>query len=171
MRLSLVDPWRIAASLVVLTRTSNDGVWREQPLEPNGGTYVADLSATASEGVWYAEARDRGGQTLATLGSAAEPRRFSMAPVEVAVPPPPAAPSNARRVAAWTIAGVAVAAAVSGAVVWAVSSATERQARKERWDDTGREVHARAVEQQGFAVGLFVGAGAAAGAAVVLFTF
>jgi hypothetical protein len=81
-----------------------------------------------------------------------------------------------QRAPAWVAIIAAVAACSAGAVLQIQSGVHAQQARDNArppgdWDDTARTTQAKAVSEATWATGLFIGAGVAGSAGVVLFAW
>jgi hypothetical protein len=177
-RAELVDPWHRVERLVRRYRPTGAPAWQEQRLTPERGLVIIDFGQTGQQ--WYLEARATDGSVVAQLGSESAPLQFSALSRDALARPGATAPTSVQgtapaprweRAGAWTAAGVAVLAGAAATYLQLSSGRSVQAARDEPWSDTARQHHARARTEAGWAAGLFIGAGASAAAAVVMFTW
>jgi hypothetical protein len=95
-----------------------------------------------------------------------------------ALPPTPSHPALPepaglfeRKPAAWITAGLALCAGIAGGYLQLRSADSAVAARNEPWSDTARNTHGRATSEATWALGLFVGAGAAGATSAALFVW
>jgi hypothetical protein len=169
LRARVVDPYRRAVQ-VVLVSHQDGGPWEERPLQRSKMGVRAGLDVSAGHTLeWYLEARAADGRVLASMGNAAKPQRRAVTlvgPVLVTRTTP-----RLQRIPAWIAVGLAVAAGVLGGVFQANSLSEAKRARGDDWADTARATNQRAVTDATVATGLFIGAGVAGVAGVVLFAW
>ena len=171
--LRVVDPHRKVAHVVLVAR-DDAGPWSERELPRTADGVRASLDVRPGHVTeWYVEARADDGRVLSSLGTSAEPQRRAVAlvgPVLVAHTTP-----RLERVPAWIAVALAAAAGVAGGLLQARSFQEAARARGSAapgdWADTARAAQARAVTDATIATGLFIGAGVAASAGVVLFAW
>ncbi len=77
----------------------------------------------------------------------------------------------ARKPAAWITAGLALCAGVAGGYLQLQSANSAQAARNDDWVHTARATHDRATSEATWALGLFVGAGAAGATSAALFAW
>ena len=171
--IGVLDPYRLGASFVVVSRTDG-GQWREAPVTPSNHRLKVPLDVRLGHPVdWYLEARAVDGRVLASLGTADEPEHCSVAMVGSVSLTQPA--PRAQRVPAWVAVAVAVAAGVAGAILQVQSGQLSTRAASGQppydWADGARNARAQAVTDAAIATGLFVGAGLATTSGVVFFAW
>lgn len=169
-QLELVDPWK-KVSRVVLHQRRDEDAWTEVRLE-EGLTFPLAASI-GGQFQWFVEALDAHDAVLTSVGSRAAPREVRIPSVVQEATVTPAAPSQARRIIGYVGLGLGVAL---GAVATGleVSAWNQRLAARDRtrppgdYAATALEAEQRALTQQRWAVGLFIGAGVSLGTGLVL---
>jgi len=171
--LRVVDPYRRIARFVLVARGDAEA-WRSTPAPlTEEGVRVALEVRPGHVLEWYLEARAADGRVLASLGTQEAPQRRAVALVgpELVSRGTP----RLERAPAWVLTGLAVAAAVAGAVFqWRSLEASARArgaAPPGDWADTARAEHQRAQTDATLATGFFIGAGVAAATGVAVFAW
>ncbi len=172
---TLIDPWNQVREVVLFERRDS-GAWSETDLtEEAGHAYRFPVSLAGEEQLeWYVEARAETG-VAAHVATRENPRVLKIArqePIAVIAPPPPKM-MPASRVAGIVVLGLGLAA---GAVATglAISGSNLRQAARDPsrapgdFADTARMAEGEGQQQQTWATGLFIGAGASVALGVVL---
>jgi tetratricopeptide (TPR) repeat protein len=196
-RLGVVDPWRRAKKLVLQRRSVGERAFAAEVLGLADAEGIVGFRFEAQRGnqQWYVEAQSADGAVLARLGSAEAPREWlhGLAPVaesgthpaRVELAPTATAAGTAQQAGVSTkevppasggvgrtLGGVGLgvaAAALATAVVFQLNSnASHEAAQKAEWIDETQRQQARSVAQAKWALGMKVGAGAAAVTGVVL---
>ena len=172
---TLIDPWNQVRAVTLFERRAS-GEWLERALiEEAGHAYRFASSVTGEEQLeWYVEASTQT-SVAAHVASKESPRVSKIArqePIAVIAPPLPRV-MPASRVAGFVVLGLAVAV---GAVATglAVGGTDLRQAARDpsraqgEFADTARIAEREGQQQQTWALGLFIGAGASVATGVVL---
>ena len=171
----LIDPWRRVESVVLLRRAED--LTHELRLMPVDEKVVVELEVAPGHSFdWWLEARDVSGQVISGFGSSQDPQRYSAPIIDTGPELVDTRTPRLQRVPAWIAAIVTVGACAVGAGLQVQSGASERQARDLSrppgdWSDTARAAHATAITDASVATGLFIGAGVAGTAGVVLFAW
>lgn len=171
--LRVVDPYRRIAQVILVAREDGEA-WRSTPAPlTEEGARVALEVRPGHVLEWYLEARAADGRVLASRGTQEAPQRRAVALVgpELVSRGTP----RLERAPAWVLTGLAVAAAVAGAVFqWRSLEASARArgaAPPGDWADTARAEHQRAQTDATLATGFFIGAGVAAATGVAVFAW
>jgi hypothetical protein len=170
-RAELVDPWGQVAQVLWSRRPTPTAKWIQTPVAVQEHQIALPLAAQNEAWLaWYCEARRQDGVTLARWGSPLDPQIFSELGAGVAgskgpsAPPPP----RARRAIGIALGAVAVAAAVVGTVLELQSRSDATGSQAQPWADQALTQRGRAFGEARGAIAGFAGAGAAAGAGLVL---
>ncbi len=171
--LVVIDPWNQVTALT-LKRRANGSQWIARVLEAENGRYSFAIAAIEGDRIeWFVEARGESDLLLASVASALSPRVVNVSPhVEI----PSAAPvtrAHPTRLAGFITLGAGL---VFGAIAtgFQVASVNARHAARDRsqapgdFADTALAAEAEGQQQQGWAVGFFIGAGVATTTGVVL---
>jgi hypothetical protein len=171
--IKVIDPWRRVREVHRFERVDG-GPWHDALCVIEGGavSFVVAVSA-GSTLEWYAEARGDDA-ILARLGSEGAPQVVTTAKLEVVAETLP--PLRWQRPAAWALISAALAAAAIGAVLqvngWSLRlAARDRSKPPGDWSDTALEADRDGKLQTTFALGLFIGAGAAGLGGGILFAW
>lgn len=172
-RLQVVDPWRQVAQVRV--QLQRGAAFVPVAARREQDAWVATLSdGSAPRVTWYAQAVDEAGKVVATLGTPEQPYVFDAVP-SAALPAPKTPPSpgasSFRTRAAWGAVGVAVLAGAAGGVMQYRSQAALARYERAEWAYQRRSNYERATSDARWAAGLFVGAGALAASAAVMWTW
>jgi len=173
---SIVDPWRSVAQVVLLSIPSDDSVEQEQALLIVDGQVSIELAVPKNGSVqWWLVARDASGATLKSVGSKENPETFTVlrdhSTFNAGQTLEQEATPRLQRIPAWVAVAVAIGAGIAGGVFQSRSIDRARAARATEWSDSARALQASAVTDAALATGLFIGAGAAGTAGVVLFAW
>ncbi len=172
---ALIDPWRRVDSVVMVRRVNE--AQTELKVATVDGQLSVELDVEAGGSLeWWLEARAAAGQVLFSYGNGLSPQRYSVATIDTGPAVVDTRTPRAERVSAWIAVVLAVAAGATGAVLQVQSLNHAAQARDLSrppgdWAYTARATYSTAVTEASVATGLFVGAGVAGSAGVVLFTW
>ncbi len=170
---SVVDPWKQVQRIILFERADH-GDWRQRPLIARANQYVEEMvPGTARELEWYVELESANG-VLAQIATREKPRIVripNLKPVPVVIQGN--APISPRRVAGIVALGVGLAGALTATGLH-VAGFNQRQAARNPskppgdYADTARRADTEGIRLQEWGTGIFVGAGVAASAGVVL---
>ena len=171
----LIDPWRHVDRVTMVRRV--DEATNEVMLTAVDEQVTVELEVAAGHSLeWWLEARDVSGQVLAGFGSPLDPQQYSVPVVDTGPQVVDTRTPRLERIPAWVAVIAALAAGSAGAVLQVQSLTHAQQSRDLTrppgdWSYTARATYGNAVAEASWATGLFIGAGVAGSAGVVLFAW